>query len=853
MKDPLIPLSRIALLVMLCAIAVGCGGGASTSSVPTPITPPPTSSTATLSGQWEIVAHSNVNPASSILVEANFSQSGSNVVADKANVVLIEGAPGAFTGLSGECDNGTLGDDTVTASISGQTVTYTLTEAGALGTGTSTGSATISADGTQITSGTYQTPAACGFSADSGSLTGTAIQPLSGTFAGQLVNFVGTADAVVLTVSQSGYTLNAVGTDAGAPISLTGKVIGATFDVKGIVQGQSREYVGVYVPSSKNFLVYDTSFDLLGSLAPQSPAPSPNPIRVSVSPTTETVAVGATQTFTATVMNDTAAKGVTWTVSCGTANGCGSLSATTGISITYSAPSSVPSPATVTLTAISAADTTRSASSTITVTAPQSNVNGVTISCSPDAIPITSQASCSAIVSGTNSPSQSVTWSASSGSVTPGGVFTPHSAGSVVVTAVSTSDPTKSGTASLDVHVDISPILGQPGSDPTLIVDDVGNLDLSWVQPAGGEAVFARSVDHGDTFQINPITGSDGATFAQMGIDGQGIVTMLWDTPTDPQVYGTSSDNGNTFTTTDISGIVGTGLKLSVSQDGLVDVVKYSARPPINGKGIFSTVLNGSQVPVEVVDDAKDVNAEQTVATGPQGQVYVVWQSGEEVLPECTIVFSRSLDAGATFSTPLNVSNNPNECGQIPQIFVDNSGAIDLVWTTIPGFSDDNGPLVNPNVVFFSRSTDQGATFSTPVPLVNINQYSAVGDPQIAVGLDGTIAIVFIAESGSDSFALVSKSTNEGKTFAQPVTVSGGANFPSITIDSCGGINVAWTGDKDAFYSRSADGVTFSTPMNVSNFGIGQTVPLMASDQLGSVFVVWSETNIYGDRIVTCR
>ena len=273
MKDLRVSLSRIAQMSILVCVAAGCGGGASTS--PAPITPIPTSTNASMSGQWQIVAHSNVNPASSLLVEANFSQTGTTVAADTSSVVLIDGAPGAFTGLAGECDNGALGDDSVQATISGQMVSFTLTEAGSLGTGTSTGTATIS--GSQLAGGTYQTPAACGFAADSGTLTGTTIAPFSGTFAGQLLNFNGGTDAVSVTLSQSGYTLNAVGTDAGTPITLTGKVIGATFNVSGMVQGQSREYVGVYDTTANAFLVYNNQFQALGSLTPETSGPPQPP------------------------------------------------------------------------------------------------------------------------------------------------------------------------------------------------------------------------------------------------------------------------------------------------------------------------------------------------------------------------------------------------------------------------------------------------------------------------------------------------------------------------------------------------------------------------------------------------
>ena len=60
-----------------------------------------------------------------------------------------------------------------------------------------------------------------------------------------------------------------------------------------------------------------------------------------------------------------------------------------------------------------------------------------------------------AVVTGTFSPSQSVTWAASAGSITSGGVFTAPSATSsiqvITATATSTVDSTKSGTATITI------------------------------------------------------------------------------------------------------------------------------------------------------------------------------------------------------------------------------------------------------------------------------------------------------------------------------------------------------------------------------------------------------------------
>ena len=89
------------------------------------------------------------------------------------------------------------------------------------------------------------------------------------------------------------------------------------------------------------------------------------PISVTVSPTMATVQVLLTQAFTATLQNDLQSKGVTWDVN-GTIGGNNTVGivSTAGL---YTAPANVPSPAIVTVTARSIADTTRSAAATVTV------------------------------------------------------------------------------------------------------------------------------------------------------------------------------------------------------------------------------------------------------------------------------------------------------------------------------------------------------------------------------------------------------------------------------------------------------------------------------------------------------
>jgi hypothetical protein len=90
-----------------------------------------------------------------------------------------------------------------------------------------------------------------------------------------------------------------------------------------------------------------------------------------VSEPPSSMATSATASIAATVGNDPAGGGVTWSVKCQSTQ-CGSFSAVStasGVATIYTAPGTVPNPAVVTLTATSVSNGTVSAASTITITA----------------------------------------------------------------------------------------------------------------------------------------------------------------------------------------------------------------------------------------------------------------------------------------------------------------------------------------------------------------------------------------------------------------------------------------------------------------------------------------------------
>lgn len=186
----------------------------------------------------------------------------------------------------------------------------------------------------------------------------------------------------------------------------------------------------------------------------------PPPISLSIAPSSASVPTSSTQDFTATVQNDSQNKGVSWFLSGAGCNGasCGTLSAASsasGTPITYTAPPGLPNPATVSLTATSIADNTKSPVSAITITAVSMGNISVSISPKRGGLVVSQSLPLTAAVAN-DLGNAGVTWSATAGTfsnqtTTTATFVAPSSAGSVSITATSKADPTKSDSAVIGV------------------------------------------------------------------------------------------------------------------------------------------------------------------------------------------------------------------------------------------------------------------------------------------------------------------------------------------------------------------------------------------------------------------
>jgi hypothetical protein len=270
---------------------------------------------------------------------------------------------------------------------SGVTVTFTAPSSGASGsfaggvntaTTNSSGVATSPVFTANSTAGTYSVTASASgaatpasFSLTNAAAQGVSIGATSGTPQSALV---GTAFAakLVATVMTGGTPTSGVTVTFTAPSSgASGTFTNGTATETDTANASGVATSSTFTANSTSG-AYTVSASAPGASAPASFSLTNTAVSVSLSPFPTSLQGSSGTAFTAFVANDSSNAGVNWTVTCGSAGACGTLSASSsgsGVATDFSAPVAVPTNNTVTITATSVTHPTKSASATVTITA----------------------------------------------------------------------------------------------------------------------------------------------------------------------------------------------------------------------------------------------------------------------------------------------------------------------------------------------------------------------------------------------------------------------------------------------------------------------------------------------------
>jgi PASTA domain len=241
----------------------------------------------------------------------------------------------------------------------------------------------------------------------------------------------------------------------------------------------------------------------------------------------------------------------------------------------------------------------------------------------------------------------------------------------------------------------------------------------------------------------------------------------------------------------------------------------------------------------------------------------------------------RSTDGGNTWTLPVNGPALPNT----QTIFRDrdhiaadshpsssHAGTVYLAWSDdqYAGCPHNFGANFVTRQIMFSRSTDGGVSWSTPISLGSGCLEAAIP----AVGADGSVYVAwFDCNIRGGDRELVRKSTDGGASFSPAVAAGSGlarcpdplpgARFrlsgeaaPTIATDptDAARVYVAWSSctpaaQADVFLSRSTDGgATWSSPLRVNDDGTSnprdQFFPAITVDDQGVVRAMWGDDRL---------
>jgi hypothetical protein len=213
--------------------------------------------------------------------------------------------------------------------------------------------------------------------------------------------------------------------------------------------------------------------------------------------------------------------------------------------------------------------------------------------------------------------------------------------------------------------------------------------------------------------------------------------------------------------------------------------------------------------------------------------IYTVYSDERTGTDIRNIYFSKSTDGGETFSAGVSLNTSiATEQNIWPSIAVSSTGVIYVAWNFVEEVVIGKGVEYYYDV-FFSKSTDGGTSFSTPVAITNTHSFVFP-----CIGVSGSNVHIFYADAAAYPLAdyyLVS-SADGGDNFGSPVQVNDGAcvediekyeSLTALAMDGSGNIYLAWLdgrrtdGNGDIFFAKSTDhGTTIGTNVMVNDVSV---------------------------------
>jgi hypothetical protein len=259
----------------------------------------------------------------------------------------------------------------------------------------------------------------------------------------------------------------------------------------------------------------------------------------------------------------------------------------------------------------------------------------------------------------------------------------------------------------------------------------------------------------------------------------------------------------------------------------------------------------GQRGPWQQNDSQYDYVDDPSVALGVDGAAYVVWVDHR---PKDVLLQIYEVGGKPRFAAPIDVSRTPAVFSWLPRIVLSpvNPRDVFVLWQEIVFSGGSHG-----GEAFFARSLDGGATFHEPVNLSRSmggdgkarfdRELWHNGSLDLAIAADGTLHAAWTEYDGPLWY---SRSSDRGESFAAPRQIAGTnehpARAPALAVAG-DRLHLAWTTGEDAAadvrIATSADaGRTFGEPVVVERTATYSDAPKLAIDAAGTLHVAYAES-----------